>query len=62
MGNIILSLDGRKEVNDKVRIKVDGSGSYDDIVPKIKKMIERETKGKTILCKRNLYKRKYRFL
>ena len=25
MGNIILSLDGRKEVNDNVRIKVDGS-------------------------------------
>ncbi|MCI5726113.1 MAG: thioether cross-link-forming SCIFF peptide maturase [Clostridium sp.] len=47
MGNIILSLDGRKEVNDKVRIKVDGSGSYDDILPNIKKMIERRTKGKT---------------
>ena len=39
MGNIILSLDGRKEVNDNVRIKVDGSGSYDDILPNIKRMI-----------------------
>ena len=47
MGNIILSLDGRKEVNDNVRIKVDGSGSYDDILPNIKKMIEKRTKGKT---------------
>jgi len=47
MGNIILSLDGRKEVNDNVRIKVDGSGSYDDIVPNIKKMIKKRTKGKT---------------
>ncbi|MEI3338518.1 MAG: thioether cross-link-forming SCIFF peptide maturase [Clostridium sp.] len=47
MGNIILSLDGRKEVNDKVRIKVDGSGSYDDILPNIKKMISKRTKGKT---------------
>ena len=45
--NIILSLDGRKEVNDNVRIKVDGSGSYDDILPNIKKMISKRTKGKT---------------
>ena len=47
MGNIILSLDGRKEVNDRVRIKPDGSGSYDDILPNIKKMISKRTKGKT---------------
>ena len=47
MGNIILSLDGRKSVNDNVRIKVDGSGSYDDILPNVKKMIERRTEGKT---------------
>ena len=47
MGNIILSLDGRKEVNDSVRIKPDKSGSYDDIVPNIKEMIKRRTKGKT---------------
>ena len=47
MVNIILSLDGRKSVNDKVRIKPDGSGSYDDIVPNIKEMIKRRTKGKT---------------
>ena len=47
MGNIILSLDGRKEVNDKVRVKPDGSGSYDDILPNIKKMISKRTKGKT---------------
>ena len=47
MGNIILSLDGRQEVNDKVRVKPDGSGSYDDILPNIKKMISKRTKGKT---------------
>lgn len=46
MGNIILSLDGRKCVNDNVRIKVDCSGSYDDILPNIKKMIEKRTPGK----------------
>lgn len=39
MGNIILSIDGRKEVNDKVRIRVDGSGSFDRILPNIKKMV-----------------------
>lgn len=47
MGNIILSLDGRKCVNDNVRIKVDGSGSYNDIIPNIKKMISKRTPGKT---------------
>lgn len=46
MGNIILSLDGRQSVNDNVRIKIDGSGSYNDIIPNIKKMIEKRTKGK----------------
>ncbi|ETJ25393.1 Heme biosynthesis, partial [human gut metagenome] len=39
----ILSLDGRKEVNDNVRIKPDKSGSYDDIIPNIKEMINTRT-------------------
>ena len=34
MSNIVLSLDGTKETNDRVRYRVDGSGSYDSIVPK----------------------------
>ncbi|SHK04196.1 uncharacterized protein SAMN02745248_01630 [Hathewaya proteolytica DSM 3090] len=46
MVNIVLSLDGRKEVNDKVRVRADGSGSYDSIVPKINKMIEKRDKDK----------------
>lgn len=46
MGNIILSLDGRQEVNDNVRIKIDGSGSYDDILPNIKKMVSKRNKDK----------------
>lgn len=46
MVNIVLSLDGRKEVNDKVRVRADGSGSFDAIVPKIKKMIEKRDKDK----------------
>ncbi len=34
MANVVLSLDGTKAVNDRVRTRVDGSGSYDTIVPK----------------------------
>lgn len=40
MSNVVLSLDGRKEVNDKVRCRVDGGGSYDIIVPKLQKMAD----------------------
>jgi uncharacterized protein len=39
MDNIVLSLDGRKEINDRIRVRVDGSGSYDKIVTNIKKMV-----------------------
>lgn len=46
MGNIVLSIDGRKEVNDKVRVRVDGSGCYDSILPKIKKMVDMRDKSK----------------
>ncbi|WP_234119399.1 thioether cross-link-forming SCIFF peptide maturase [Clostridium hydrogenum] len=46
MGNIVLSIDGRKEVNDNVRIRRDGTGSYDAILPKIKKMVEMRDKSK----------------
>lgn len=40
MDNIVLSLDGRKEVNDFIRVKANGNGSYDDIVHNIKKLVE----------------------
>jgi uncharacterized protein len=46
MGNIVLSIDGRKSVNDKVRVRADGSGSYEKILPKIKTMIEKRDKSK----------------
>lgn len=46
MGNIVLSIDGRKEVNDNVRVRVDGSGCYDTILPKIKKMADMRDKTK----------------
>ena len=44
--NIILSIDCRKEVNDKVRIRFDGKGSYDQILPNIKKMVAKRDKTK----------------
>ena len=36
--NVVLSLDGRPEVNDRMRVKHDGSGSYQQIYPKIKSL------------------------
>lgn len=38
MKNVVLSMDGRKEVNDDHRPTRGGGGSYDRIVPKIQKM------------------------
>lgn len=46
MSNCILSLDGRKKVNDRLRVRVDGSGCYDRIVPKFQKLVARRPKGK----------------
>ncbi|EPR13957.1 thioether cross-link-forming SCIFF peptide maturase [Ruminiclostridium papyrosolvens] len=40
MHNVVLSIDGRKETNDKMRPRVDGSGTYDRILPKIQDMAE----------------------
>ncbi|HIX31044.1 MAG TPA: thioether cross-link-forming SCIFF peptide maturase, partial [Firmicutes bacterium] len=39
MDNCVLSLDGRKEVNDRFRVSPNGKGSYDVIVPKFKKLV-----------------------
>ena len=41
MSNVVLSLDGRKEVNDRMRVNRGGAGSYDTIVPKFQKFIEK---------------------
>ncbi|MEG1504956.1 MAG: thioether cross-link-forming SCIFF peptide maturase, partial [Lachnospiraceae bacterium] len=40
MDNVVLSLDGRKEVNDRMRPFRNGKGSYDLIVPKFQKLAE----------------------
>ncbi|WP_444657759.1 thioether cross-link-forming SCIFF peptide maturase [Caproiciproducens sp. R2] len=39
MSNCVLSLDGRKSVNDLLRVRADGTGSYDTIVPKFQKLV-----------------------
>ncbi len=46
MSNVVLSIDGRKAVNDSLRFRVDGSGSYDAIVPKYQRLVEKRRGGK----------------
>ncbi len=41
MSNVVLSLDGRREVNDHFRKNAAGRGSYDIIVPKFQKLVEK---------------------
>ncbi|MGN0665443.1 MAG: thioether cross-link-forming SCIFF peptide maturase [Huintestinicola sp.] len=41
MSNVVMSIDGRKEVNDRVRKRVDGTGCYDKIVDKYKLLAEK---------------------
>ena len=38
--NVVLSLDGRKEIHDRLRVDYAGNGSYDRIVPKFKALVE----------------------
>ena len=40
MGNVVLSIDGRKDVHDHMRPFPNGKGSYDLILPKFKKFAE----------------------
>lgn len=44
MSNVVLSLDGRKEVHDRFRVDYNGKGSFDNIVPKFQKLVS-ERKG-----------------
>ena len=41
MSNVVLSLDGRKEVHDRFRVDYAGNGSYDKILPKFKRLVEK---------------------
>ena len=46
MSNVVLSLDGRKEVHDRYRVDYAGKGSWEKIVPKFQKFVEaRGNKG-----------------
>ena len=41
MNNVVLSLDGRREIHDRLRVDYAGNGSYDRIVPKFKELVRR---------------------
>lgn len=43
MSNIVLSLDGRKEINDYMRPAPNGGGSFDTILPGFQKLAKRRT-------------------
>ncbi len=40
MSNVVLSLDGRKEIHDALRVDYAGNGSWDRIVPKFQKFVD----------------------
>ncbi len=40
MSNVVLSLDGRKEVHDRYRVDYNGNGSWEKIVPKFQKLVK----------------------
>ena len=46
MSNVVLSIDGRREVNDRMRPAVNGKGSYDIILPKFKKLVDARSRDK----------------
>jgi uncharacterized protein len=39
MSNVVLSLDGRKDVHDAMRVSANGSGSYDAVIQKFSKLV-----------------------
>jgi len=41
MDNVVLSLDGRKEVHDRFRVNYEGKGSYELVVPKFQEFAKR---------------------
>ena len=40
MSNVVLSLDGRKEIHDRFRVDYEGRGSWDRIVPKFQELVK----------------------
>ena len=45
MHNVVLSLDGRKEVHDRFRVDYAGKGSWETIVPKFQKLVKARGDG-----------------
>ena len=41
MSNVVLSLDGRKEIHDRYRVDYAGNGSWEKIVPKFQRFVEK---------------------
>ena len=40
MSNVVLSLDGRKEIHDRYRVDYAGNGSWEKVVPKFQKLVQ----------------------
>ena len=40
MSNVVLSLDGRKEIHDRYRVDYAGNGSWEKVVPKFQRLVE----------------------
>ncbi len=40
MSNVVLSLDGRREIHDRYRVDYNGNGSWEKIVPKFQKLVK----------------------
>jgi len=57
MSNVVLSLDGRREINDKLRPTPNGKGSFDIIVPKFKKLVENRATDKDYYVRGTFTKR-----
>ncbi len=55
ISNVVLSIDGRKEVNDRMRPHRGGQGSYDEILPRFLKVAE--SRGQTNYYVRGTYTR-----
>ncbi len=46
MSNVVLSIDGRREVHDKLRVTANGKGSYDLILPKMQQLVAARDRDK----------------
>ena len=61
MSNVVLSLDGRKEVHDRYRVDYAGNGSWEKIVPKFQKLVQAR-QGKNYYMRGTFHPRQPRLL